>query len=39
MHANERKPQGTDISLQTYMHIEQERETKEMERRRQLCKT
>lgn len=22
MHANEREPQGTDISLQTYMHIE-----------------
>lgn len=26
MHANEREPQGTDISLQTYMHIERERE-------------
>lgn len=25
MHANEREPQGTDISLQTYMHIERGR--------------
>ena len=24
MHANEREPQGTDISLQTYMHIDRE---------------
>lgn len=30
MHANEREPQGTDISLQTYMHTEREGErTKE----------
>lgn len=26
MHANEREPQGTDISLQTYMHTEREGE-------------
>lgn len=26
MHANEREPQGTDISLQTYMHMESWRE-------------
>lgn len=32
MHANEREPQGTDISLQTYMHIE--RESREGERRK-----
>lgn len=26
MHANEREPRGTDISLQTYMHMESRRE-------------
>lgn len=36
MHANEREPQGTDISLQTYMHIERKREREREEGRRRV---
>lgn len=38
MHANEREPQETHISLQTYMHIERERkiEREGKERRRMI---
>lgn len=33
MHANEREPQGTDISLQTYMHIQRQRKREEGRRK------